>query len=76
MTAEEKHRFEMDNIRLLFATMTDEYVKVIRAAGADIHRQFEEGREEARAASDELLAEVRAQREAFLKLLDRLLPGD
>lgn len=75
MTAEEKHQFEMDNIRLLFARMTNEYVKVTRAASEDISREFAEGREEARAASDELLAEARAQREAFLKMLDRLPPG-
>jgi hypothetical protein len=75
MTAEEKHQFEMDNIRLLFARMTDEYVKVIRAASADIKREFAEGREEARAAAEESRAENRAQTEALLKMLDRLPPG-
>lgn len=76
MTAAERHRFELDGIRRTSARMTDEYVRVIRATSDDIKREFAEGREEARAASDELLAEARAQREAFLKLLDRLLPGD
>jgi coproporphyrinogen III oxidase len=75
MTAEEKHQFEMDNIRLLFARMTDEYVNVMRAASADIKREFAEGREEARAEAEENRAENRAQREALLKMLDRLPPN-
>ncbi|MDX6634145.1 MAG: hypothetical protein QOF06_348 [Solirubrobacterales bacterium] len=75
MTAEERHQLEMDGIRRLFATMTDEYVRVVSSAREDIERKSAEGRVEARAAFDELLAESRAQRQATLRMLDRLPPS-
>lgn len=74
VTAQERHRFELDGIRRTSARMTDEYVKVMRAASADIKREFAEGREEARAEAEESRAENRAQTEALLKMLDRLPP--
>jgi tRNA/tmRNA/rRNA uracil-C5-methylase (TrmA/RlmC/RlmD family) len=75
MTAEEKRRLEMDSIQRLFANMTSEYVKVVSSAREDIERKSAEGRAEARAAFDELLAEARAQRQATLRMLDRLPPS-
>ena len=63
MTAEELRQHESDGIQRLLATMTDAHVTVIRAAAADMKREFAEGR-----------AESRAQTEAILKLLDRLPP--
>jgi hypothetical protein len=65
----------MDGIRRLFANMTEEYVRVISSAREDIERKSAEGRAEARAAFDELLAESRAQRQATLRMLDRLPPS-
>jgi|SRR5829696_3839581 len=62
-TEAEKRQFESDSIQRLFATLTDEYVNVVRGAGEDMKREFSEGR-----------AEARAQTEAILKLLDRLPP--
>jgi hypothetical protein len=64
MTAEEKRRFELDSIQMLFATMTEEYVKVMSAAREDWEREFAESR-----------AESRAQTEALLKVMDRLPPS-
>ncbi len=75
MTAEERRRVEVDGIQRLFANMTDEYVRVVSSAREDIERKSAEGRAEARAAFDELLAEARAQRQATLKMLDRLPPS-
>jgi hypothetical protein len=67
MTAAERHRFELDGIRRVSAKMTDEYVKVIRAVGEDIRREFAELHREIR-------EENRPHREALLKMLDRLPP--
>lgn len=75
ITAEERRRLEMDGIQRLFANMTDEYVRVVSSAREDIERKSAEGRAEARAAFDELLAESRAQRQATLRMLDRLPPS-
>lgn len=63
MTAEEQRRFELDNIQMLFTTMTREHVNVIAAASEDMKRRFAEGR-----------SENKAHTEALLKLLDRLPP--
>jgi hypothetical protein len=63
MSAEEQHRFELDNIQTLFTTMTREHVRVIAAASEDMERRFAEGRSENKAHTD-----------ALLKLLDRLPP--
>jgi len=76
MTAEEKRQFENDHIQTLLARMTDEHVKTIRAAGDDMRREFAESRAESRAKFEELLAEARAQRQATLKMLDRLSPPE
>ncbi|HEX6782833.1 MAG TPA: hypothetical protein VF125_12530 [Solirubrobacterales bacterium] len=76
MTAEERHQLEMDGIRRLLANMTEEYVRVISSAREDIERKSAEGRAEARAAFAELLAESRAQRQATLRMLDRLPPSE
>jgi DNA anti-recombination protein RmuC len=63
MTAQERHRFELDGIRRTSARMTDEYVKIISAAREELEQVFAEGR-----------AESRAQTDALFKLLDRLPP--
>ena len=76
MTAAEKHQFELDGIRRQTATMTAEYVNVIRSAREDIEQKSAERRAESREEFEELLAEVRAQREAFLRMLDRFPPRD
>lgn len=72
VTAAKKHQFELDGIRRVSAQMTDEYVKVIRAAGEDMQRGFakveaklDEGRDD----------ENRAPTEALLNMLDRLPPS-
>jgi cell fate regulator YaaT (PSP1 superfamily) len=56
--------------------MTAEYVNVIRSAREDIEQKSAERRAESREEFEELLAEVRAQREAFLRMLDRFPPRD
>jgi hypothetical protein len=75
MTAEEKRQHELDYIQRLFATLTDEYITIIRAAGSDIKREFAEGRAEARLEAEEGHKQMRAQTEAILKMLDRLPPA-
>jgi hypothetical protein len=72
MTAAEKHQFELDGIRRVSAQMTDEYVKVIRAAGEDMRRGFAK----LGAQLDEGRDENRAQTEALLRMLDRLPPSN
>jgi hypothetical protein len=76
MTAEEKRQVELDYIQMMFARMTDEFVQAIRAAGEDTSRQFAETRAESRLKFEELLAESRAQRQATLRMLDRLPPPE
>jgi hypothetical protein len=71
MTAEEKRQHELDYIQRLFATLTDEYVKIIRAVGEDMRRGFAENRAEA----EEGRAQLRANTEAVLRMLDRLPPS-
>ncbi|MFL5898759.1 MAG: hypothetical protein ACJ76D_09915 [Solirubrobacterales bacterium] len=71
MTAAKRHQFELDGIRRVSAQMTDEHVKVIRAAGEDIQRGFAKVEDQI----DENRAETRAQTKALLKMLDRL-PSD
>ena len=70
-TAAEKHQFELDGIRRVSAQMTDEYVKVIQAAGEDMRREFAK----LGARLDEGREENRAQTEALLRMLDRLPPA-
>lgn len=76
MTAEEERKHQSDGVLRLMSTMTQEYVTIIRALGEDMKREFAEGREESRAKFEELLAESRAQRQATLKMLDRLSPPE
>lgn len=76
MTADEKRQHENDHIQRVLAQMTDEHVKTIRAAAEDMKREFAESRAESRAKFEELLAEARAQRQATLKMLDRLSPPE
>lgn len=63
MTAEEKRQHDSDEFQRLMATMTHEYVTIIRSAGADMKQEFAEGR-----------AENRAQTDALMRMLDRLPP--
>ncbi|HET7509397.1 MAG TPA: hypothetical protein VFJ65_04030 [Solirubrobacterales bacterium] len=71
MTAEEKRQYEIDYIQRLFATLTDEYVNIIRSVGEDMRQGFAENRAEA----EEGRAQLRANTEAVLRMLDRLPPG-
>jgi TolA-binding protein len=65
MTAEEKRQHDSDEFLRLMATMTDEYVAIIRSVGEDMKQEFAEGR-----------AEGRAHTEALMRLLDRLPPAE
>lgn len=65
MTAEEKRQFENDHIQRVLAHMTDAFVKTIEVASEDIKREFAESR-----------AEGKAQREALMRMLDRLPPPE
>jgi len=65
MTAEEKRQFENDHIQRVLVQMTDAHVKTIQAAREDLERAFAEIR-----------AENKAQREATLRMLDRLPPPE
>ncbi len=65
MTADERRQFENDHIQRVLVQMTDAHVKTIQAASEDLKRAFAEIR-----------AENKAQREATLKMLDRLRPPD
>lgn len=75
MTAEEKRQFENDHIQMVLAQMTDAFVGTVRAANEDMRRENAESRAESRAKFEELLAEARAQRQATLRMLDRLPPS-
>jgi len=76
MTAEEKRQFENDHIQRVLAQMTDTHVQAFQAAQEDMQRAFAESRAESRAKFEELQAEARAQRQATLRMLDRLPPPD
>jgi len=76
MTADEKRQFENDHIQRVLAQMTDAHVKTIQAAQEDMRRAFAESRAESRAKFEELQAEARAQRQATLRMLDRLPPAE
>jgi hypothetical protein len=65
MTADEKRQFENDHIQRVLVQMTDAHVKTIQAASEDLKRAFAEIR-----------AESKAQREATLRMLDRLSPPE
>lgn len=75
MTAEEKRQFENDHIQRVLAQMTHAHVRTIQAAAEDIKREFAESRAESREKFEELQAEARAQRQATLRMLDRLPPS-
>jgi hypothetical protein len=76
MTADEKRQFENDHIQRVLAQMTDAHGKTMQAAQEDTRRAFDEWRAESRAKFEELQAEARAQRQATLRMLDRLSPPD
>ena len=76
MTADEKRQLENDHIQRVLAQMTDAHVQTMRAAQDDMRRENAESRAESRAKFEELLAEARAQRQATLKMLDRLSPPE
>ena len=75
MTAEEKRQFENDHFQRVLAQMTDTHVQALQAAQEDMKRAFAVSRAEARAKFEELQAESRAQRQATLRMLDRLPPS-
>ena len=70
MTADEARKHQSDGILRLMAAMTDEYVNIMRSVSDDMRREFAEGRAEA----EEGRAQLRANTEAVLKMLDRLPP--
>lgn len=76
MTADEKRQFENDHIQRVLAQMTDAHGKTMQAAQEDTRRAFDEWRAESRAKFEELQAEARAQRQATLRMLDRLSPPE
>ncbi len=76
MTADEKRQFENDHIQRVLAQMTDAHVKTIQAAQEDMRQAFAESRAESRVKFEELQAEARAQRQATLRMLDRLPPTE
>lgn len=76
MTAEEKRQFENDHIQRVLAQMTDAHVQALQAAQEDMSREFAESRAESREKFEELQAEARAQRQATLRMLDRLPPPE
>jgi len=76
MSADEKRQFENDHIQRVLAQMTDAHVGAIRAAREDMSQEFAESRAESREKFEELQAEARAQRQATLRMLDRLPPSE
>lgn len=70
MTAEEERKHQSDGILRLMTAMTAEYVNIMRAFGEDMRQEFARGRAEA----EEGRAQLRANTEAVLKMLDRLPP--
>jgi hypothetical protein len=76
MTTEEKRQFENDHIQRVLAQMTEAHVQAFQAAQEDTKREFAESRAESRAKFEELQAEARAQRQATLRMLDRLPPPE
>jgi hypothetical protein len=71
MTAQEEQRHHGDGMLRLMSAMTDEYVTIIRAMGDDMRQGFAELREK----DEEGRAQLRANTEAVLRMLDRLPPG-
>lgn len=65
MTADEKRQFENDHIQRVLAQMNDAFVKTMQVASEEMRREFAESR-----------AESRAQREALMRMLDRLPPPE
>jgi len=63
MTAQEEHRHFNDGILRKMTVMTDEYIQIMREGAAALQREIAEQR-----------AQIRANTEAVLKVLDRLPP--
>lgn len=63
MTAEEKHQHHSDGLFRKTAILTNEQFTIIREFGEEMRQHFKEDK-----------AEWRANREAILKMLDRLPP--
>lgn len=70
MTAQEEQQHHSDGMLRLMSAMTDEYVTIIRAIGDDMRQGFAELRE----GDEEGRAQLRANTEAVLRMLDRLPP--
>jgi uncharacterized protein (DUF885 family) len=63
MTAQEEHRHFNDGILRKMTVMTDEYIQIMREGAAALQREIAEQR-----------AQIRANTEAVLKVLDRFPP--
>jgi hypothetical protein len=63
MTATEEHRHYNDGLLRKMTVMTDAQIGILREFSEDMQREFAEGR-----------AQLRANTEAVLKMLDRLPP--
>lgn len=63
MTAQEEHRHFNDGILRKMTVMTEEYIRIMREAGAALQREIAEQR-----------SQIRANTDAVLKALDRLPP--
>jgi hypothetical protein len=72
MTASEELQHRHDGFMRLLSAVTDHYVKVIDALGADMRAEFAKGRTEA----EEGRAQLRANTEAVMRMLDRLPPPE
>lgn len=72
MTAAEKLQHQHDGFMRMLSSVTDHYVKVIDALGADMREEFAKGRAEA----EEGRAQLRANTEAVMRMLDRLPPPE
>ncbi len=65
MTATEEHRQYNDGLLRKMTVMTDAQINILREFSEDVQREFSEGR-----------AQLQANTEAVLKMLDRLPPSE
>lgn len=71
MTATEEHRHYNDGLLRKMSIMTEQYIGILREFSEDMQMQFAKGWADAA----ESRAQLRANTEAVLKMLDRLPPA-
>lgn len=77
MTAQEDQERRSDEFLRLINAVGQEHLRIVQAVGEDMRQGFAEIRaddEERRAENEESRAQLRANTEAVLKMLDRLSP--